>query len=54
MHRVAFRPFDRSSPPSGPLVGCRRDGGGEAETEAGCGVASEAPRGLHPHGDPAS
>lgn len=36
----------------GPLVWCWWDGRGEAETEAGRGVAPEAPGGLYPHGDP--
>lgn len=40
--------------PSGALVRRGRDGGGEAETQAGRGVALEAPRGLHTHGHPAA
>lgn len=39
---------------AGALVRRGRDGGGEVETEAGCRVALEAPRGLHTYGHPAS
>ena len=39
---------------AGEVVGYRRSGGGQAEAEAGGGVATEAPRVLHQDGHQAS